>query len=1081
MTNSSTRYAPWTLLVSNDSSSNNLTNLFAPAWVNSPQARGTLDILQNCIFTLIACIYTSMHLDVVYKKPESRFPRDKVKWTILRLFAPEMALIIAAKQLREAWKLRSSLRKIRAASGRADESVDIDLTYAFFILMGGVRIDVDNFMSEPDLDPVGYNDMPPDFRNKFKNRPISVRLSSGTVKWLAERGHWINISNKTISDKSKADGFQKIPVYGLPFTLLEVHTMVHVVCGVVLYVCWLKKPLNVQEPVIRKPEGFEGEIAVLIQKQFYSWTWNNLVIFPPRQYPAQPPPHQRLYPRYHMRWVMPYPGLRMTEGDILPFGLALYSPITYPYTSVDETLAVTDQFLCRWNAILNTFPLDNPDELSKSSQFCTKAEGSQHQIYINSMPLAARGDDLVHGCFLAPLQKPKHRPKLAMNQKYNWGMPFPRDDNAIDTKVTGLRELMLLSVASSAMYTGAHLLAWNWAFPTSTEKLLWKFSCLYIISCLPILLAPLWVLHNSETLWIMYCALAGVIILVVPYIAARVFITVEAFISLRQAPIGLSIFVPSTLSSNPSPCPENHVKSERKEALGVCYRADKRPEGIPTFWDATFNPHMPVGWQYENKPFLQLWKDSGSEISWIRFFMTESGAENRLMPEVELVAGFCPDKTLNELEDGSSSVPQATIALLDDRTNDGTNSIPRGYLGPLNAHKLYQELKKDVKLPRRGSAVWFITDLDRWSMMALVSTLSIHQAMALRGSLYRHLTFRGFLGSTYPFSGVWTFQLAFDLPYYAFRVAPCHSPPRDPRKRKSAASDTLRNITDLSFLVRKPKSPVPPTAKAYLCEVQTTVLISGSDPWRWVAYCFVDTYFESEDRRESVDAYHEDVEIDEDSHVQIQPDPFTTAESDANLPVLDPRQYFLIVLESRLRQARDEWHTLATNMGAIINEYLDSFKSDETFATLAGRALRFISEIGNHTKRLRGSLEDLENLCKACDDYADDLSFYLSHEGTRDAKTQAQMASFAQNMTFLIVGLLSPIAVAAGVLSMHQQAIPAPLGPNARSFFGLIIILMVAVWSAIGIMVHWRRISQLITKLFKTILTGDIDLERQQG
>lgn len=171
-------------------------------------------------------------------------------------------------------------------------------------------------------------------------------------------------------------------------------------------------------------------------------------------------------------------------------------------------------------------------------------------------------------------------------------------------------------------------------------------------------------------------------------------------------------------------------------------------------------------------------------------------------------------------------------------------------------------------------------------------------------------------------SGSSTFQLAFDLPYYAFRVTPCHSPPRDPRKRKSAASDALRNITDLSFLVRKPKSPVPPTTKAYLCEAQTTVLISGSDPWRWVAYCFVDTYFESEDKRESVDAYDEEVEIDDESHVHFQPDPFTTAESDANLPVLNPREYFLIVLESRLRQARDEWHTLATNMGDIINDYV---------------------------------------------------------------------------------------------------------------------------------------------------------------
>ena len=63
---------------------------------------------------------------------------------------------------------------------------------------------------------------------------------------------------------------------------------------------------------------------------------------------------------------------------------------------------------------------------------------------------------------------------------------------------------------------------------------------------------------------------------------------------------------------------------------------------------------------------------------------------------------------------------------------------------------------------------------------------------------------------------------------------------------------------------------------------------------------------------------------------------------------------------------------LIQKLAATINQ-LDSLKSDETFATLAGRAPRFISEIGNHTKRLRGSLEALENLCKACDDYNDDV------------------------------------------------------------------------------------------------------------
>jgi hypothetical protein len=49
-------------------------------------------------------------------------------------------------------------------------------------------------------------------------------------------------------------------------------------------------------------------------------------------------------------------------------------------------------------------------------------------------------------------------------------------------------------------------------------------------------------------------------------------------------------------------------------------------------------------------------------------------------------------------------------------------------------------------------------------MMALVSTLSIHQARALRDSLYRHLAFRGFLGSTYPVRTSILLCLPFDEP-----------------------------------------------------------------------------------------------------------------------------------------------------------------------------------------------------------------------------------------------------------------------------------------------------------------------------
>ncbi|KAM6513582.1 hypothetical protein FALCPG4_015971 [Fusarium falciforme] len=162
---------------------------------------------------------------------------------------------MAAYQLRQAWNLKSTLLKIRRKNRRedceigrragSDANFEIDLRYAFFIIMGGLHFDVDEIMSESDMDT--------DWREHFTRRPFTARPSTQTIIWLAERGHWIKIQKKDIDDKSKADILQKCLVViqvlwmviqcvsrkttNLPLTLLEVHTMVHVVCAVCMYVC----------------------------------------------------------------------------------------------------------------------------------------------------------------------------------------------------------------------------------------------------------------------------------------------------------------------------------------------------------------------------------------------------------------------------------------------------------------------------------------------------------------------------------------------------------------------------------------------------------------------------------------------------------------------------------------------------------------------------------------------------------------------------------------------------------------------------------------------------------------------------
>jgi hypothetical protein len=46
----------------------------------------------------------------------------------------------------------------------------------------------------------------------------------------------------------------------------------------------------------------------------------------------------------------------------------------------------------------------------------------------------------------------------------------------------------------------------------------------------------------------------------------------------------------------------------------------------------------------------------------------------------------------------------------------------------------------------------FVTDLDRWSIYALIGTASYYQAFALRDAFYKHLAFENFIGVAFPVS-----------------------------------------------------------------------------------------------------------------------------------------------------------------------------------------------------------------------------------------------------------------------------------------------------------------------------------------
>lgn len=93
----------------------------APAWVANPSGRGTWSLLYSCVFTLVLCVWTSIHLNV---PPQDDTPlkswRRKIKWVGCALFAPEIVVFAAFQQWFAAWTFLRELNSL-AASAQVDE------------------------------------------------------------------------------------------------------------------------------------------------------------------------------------------------------------------------------------------------------------------------------------------------------------------------------------------------------------------------------------------------------------------------------------------------------------------------------------------------------------------------------------------------------------------------------------------------------------------------------------------------------------------------------------------------------------------------------------------------------------------------------------------------------------------------------------------------------------------------------------------------------------------------------------------------------------------------------------------------
>lgn len=154
------------------------------------------------------------------------------------------------------------------------------------------------------------------------------------------------------------------------------------------------------------------------------------------------------------------------------------------------------------------------------------------------------------------------------------------------------------------------------------------------------------------------------------------------------------------------------------------------------------------------------------------------------------------------------------------------------------------------------------------------------------------------------------FRLVFHLPYHVLRT----SKKAKKDHRRNSKDHPLRHSRDVSFLEWNGTG-----ASSFLYQAQISCLVAGTDESKWIAYGFVDSYFEAEDNgRETVQQYHDSNVDDEGLHT----DPLTAGFLEAEKPIWDPRVYFLAVLQIRITHIKNEWQNLILKLEGSFREYI---------------------------------------------------------------------------------------------------------------------------------------------------------------
>lgn len=240
-------------------------------WQSSPTTRGTWSIIVDCLVTLTLCVYTAIHPNVPKQgSTYSEFLWTRIKWISVGIIAPELVVYTAWRQWTSARHLNKQLTKSKKERAVILASMpgpsflgNWSMVHSFFVEMGGYVI--------------------------RRQNDENVTVTTSGVMRLAELGYELpRLSDGDILDRSKADpitkvltcfqaGYMIVQVIGrraadLPITMLEINTLGHVVCALVIYAFWFQKPLGIEVPVVVEEEWLNKQQQRITQQTCCFWS-----------------------------------------------------------------------------------------------------------------------------------------------------------------------------------------------------------------------------------------------------------------------------------------------------------------------------------------------------------------------------------------------------------------------------------------------------------------------------------------------------------------------------------------------------------------------------------------------------------------------------------------------------------------------------------------------------------------------------------------------------------------------------------------------------------------------------------------